>query len=82
MFSPSLFTKQQMELPFDHSTKSLTEIYHSTKSLTEILREAAASANRRRGPRPNCVPFWGLKSARFPESDFKNLGALHPMMIG
>jgi hypothetical protein len=72
MFSPSLFTKQQMELPFDHSTKSLTE----------ILREAAASANRRRGPRPNCVPFWGLKSARFPESDFKNLGALHPMMIG
>jgi hypothetical protein len=26
MFSPSLFTKQQMELLFDHSTKSLTEI--------------------------------------------------------
>jgi hypothetical protein len=36
MFSPSLFTKQQMELPFDHSTKSLVE----------ILREAATSANR------------------------------------
>jgi hypothetical protein len=31
MFSPSLFTKQQMELLFDHSTKSRTE----------ILREAA-----------------------------------------
>jgi transposase len=35
MFSPSLFIKQQMELPFDHSTKSLAE----------ILREAATSAN-------------------------------------
>jgi hypothetical protein len=40
MFSPSLFTKQQMELLFDHSTKSLAE----------ILREAAASANRQRQP--------------------------------
>jgi hypothetical protein len=35
MFSPSLFIRQQMELPFDHSTKSLAE----------ILREAATSAN-------------------------------------
>jgi hypothetical protein len=38
MFSPSLFTKQQMELLFDHATKSLIE----------ILREAAASANKHR----------------------------------
>jgi hypothetical protein len=58
-----------MELLFDHSTKSRTE----------ILREAAASANS--GPGPNWIPFWRLKFQRFPESDFKNSVALRPMMI-
>jgi hypothetical protein len=71
MFSPSLFTKQQMELLFDHSTKSLIE----------ILREAAASANRHR-PASKLGRLSGPEIPRFPESDFKNLGALRPMMIG
>jgi hypothetical protein len=65
MFSPSLFTKHQMELLFDHSTKSLIE----------ILREAAASANRHRPP-SQLGPLSGPEIPRFPESDFKNLGAL------
>src|SRR6202171_5905290 len=69
MFSPSLFTKQQMELLFDHSTKSLIE----------ILREAAASANRAAS---KLGPLSGPEIPRVPESDFKNLGALRPMMIG
>jgi hypothetical protein len=46
MFSPSLFTKQQMELLFDHSTKSFTE----------ISREAAASANSHREVRKVPLP--------------------------
>src|SRR6266436_2173474 len=71
MFSPSLFTKQQMELLFDHSTKSLIE----------ILREGAASANRHR-PASKLGPLSGPEIPRFPESDFKNLRALRPMMIG
>jgi hypothetical protein len=71
MFSPSLFTKQQMELVFDHSTKSLIK----------ILREAAASANRHR-PASKLGPLSGPEIPRFPESDFKHLGALRPMMIG
>jgi hypothetical protein len=71
MFSPSLSTKQKMELPFDHSTRLLAE----------ILREAATSASDTRGTHQNWAPFWGLKSARFPESDFKKLGALYQMMI-
>jgi hypothetical protein len=71
MFSLSLFTKQQVELLFAHSTKSLIE----------ILREAAASANRHR-PASKLGPLSGLKSQDFLESDFKNLGALRPMMIG
>src|ERR1700681_3408896 len=70
MFSPSLFTKQQMELVFDHSTKSLIK----------ILREAAASANRH-PPASKLGPLSGPEIPRFPESDFKNLGALRPMMI-
>jgi hypothetical protein len=61
-----------MELLFDHSTKSLTE----------ILREAAASANRQRRPACKLGPLSGPEIPRFPESDFKNLEALRPMMIG
>jgi hypothetical protein len=54
MFSPSLFTKQQMELLFDHSNKSLTE----------ILREAAASANRQRRPACKLDPLSGPENPK------------------
>src|SRR5258706_4818981 len=67
MFSPSLFTKQQMELLFDHSTKSLIE----------ILREAAASANRHR-PASKLGPLSGPDIPRFLESDFKKRGGFTP----
>jgi hypothetical protein len=67
MFSPSLFTKQQMELLFDHSTKSPTE----------FLREAAASANGHR-PASKLGPLSGPEIPRFPGSDFKKRGGFTP----
>src|SRR3981189_1114245 len=67
MFSQSLFTKQQMELVSDHSTKSLIE----------ILREAAASANRHR-PASKLGPLSGPEIPRFRKSDFTKLGGFAP----
>ena len=63
MFSPSLFTKQQMELVFDHSTKSLIK----------ILREAAASANRHR-PASKLGPLSGPESQDFLRAISKTWG--------
>jgi len=55
-----------MELLFDHSTKSLTE----------ILREVAASAHRHRRAPSNLDPLLGPEIPRFPQIDIEQMATV------